>query len=106
MPDAPFLVTAVTVTSVERLCPTFVRIELGSPALADLGPDGPAFDQRIKVVFPAPSGRLPDLGAAGGSWYDAWLALPDDERGAMRTYSVRDMRGTGARTRLVVDFDA
>ena len=104
MPDAPFLVAAVTVTAVERLCPTFLRIELGSPDLAHIGTDGPLYDQRIKVVFPGSTGRLPDLTSAGGDWFDAWLALPDDERGAMRTYSVRDVRGTGAETRLVVDF--
>ncbi len=104
MPDAPFLVTAVTVTAVERLCPTFVRIELGAPELADFGTDGPLYDQRIKVVFPGASGRLPDLTSAGGDWFDAWLDLPDEERGAMRTYSVRDVRGRGSGTRLVVDF--
>jgi NADPH-dependent ferric siderophore reductase len=40
----------VTVRRVERLSPSFVRVELGSPALADLGVDAPWYDQRIKLV--------------------------------------------------------
>ena len=34
--------------------PTFVRVELGGPDLADFGVDGPRYDQRIKLVFPDP----------------------------------------------------
>ena len=32
------------------------------------------------------------------------MEIPEEERGAMRTYTVRALRGTGADTRLVVDF--
>ncbi len=67
----------VTVRRVERLSPSFVRVELGSPALADLGIAVPWYDQRIKLVF------------AGDQ---------------MRTYSVRDVVGSGEDTRLVVDL--
>jgi NADPH-dependent ferric siderophore reductase len=67
----------VTVRRVERLSPSFVRVELGSPALADLGVAVPWYDQRIKLVF---------------------------DGGRMRTYSVRDVVGAGDDTRLVVDF--
>lgn len=102
MPSPSSVVTAVTVTGVERLSPSFVRVELGSPALADFRTAGGLYDQRIKLVFPGPSGALPSLD--DDDWYRAWLALPEDARGAMRTYSVRDVRGTGADTRLVVDF--
>lgn len=78
----PMLVTDVEVVSVERLSPTFVRVELGSPALADFGVDGPRYDQRIKLVFPDPA----------------------SERGPMRTYTIRDVRGSGEQTTLVVDM--
>ncbi|HEU5038782.1 MAG TPA: siderophore-interacting protein [Nocardioides sp.] len=67
----------VTVLRAERLSPSFVRVELGGPCLADFGVDGPRYDQRIKLVLPG---------------------------GPMRTYTVRDVRGGGPDTRLVVDF--
>ncbi|WP_439937429.1 siderophore-interacting protein [Nocardia sp. N13] len=78
----PMLVTDVEVVSVERLSPTFVRVGLGGPALADFGVDGPRYDQRIKLVFPDPA----------------------SERGHMRTYTLRDVRGSGEQTTLVVDM--
>jgi NADPH-dependent ferric siderophore reductase len=98
------ILTEVEVTSVERLSPSFVRVELGSPELADFGVDGPLWDQRVKLVFPGASGRLPSFAGAEESWYAAWLELPADERGHMRTYTVRDVVGSGADTRLVVDL--
>ena len=67
----------VAVTRVDRLSPSFVRVELGGPCLAEFGVDGPLYDQRIKLVFPGDR---------------------------MRTYTVRDVRGEGAATRLVVDL--
>jgi NADPH-dependent ferric siderophore reductase len=99
----PFVLTQVEATHVERLSPSFVRAELASPALADFGVDGPLYDQRVKLVFPPASGVLPAF-AADESWYPVWAALPDHERGHMRTYTVRELRGAGADTRLVVDF--
>lgn len=78
----PMLVTDVEVVSVEQLSPTFVRVELGSPALADFGVDGPRYDQRIKLVFPDPA----------------------SEHGHMRTYTIRDVRGAREQTTLVVDM--
>jgi len=101
----PLILDEVEVLAVDRLSPSFVRIELGGPAMADFGVDGPLYDQRIKLLFPGDDGRLPSFeGAQAGSWWDAWLALPEDERGHMRTYTVRDVRGEGEDTRLVVDF--
>ena len=100
----PMILTEVTVTSVERISPSFVRVELSSPDLADFGVDGPLLDQRIKLVFPNASGRLASLAGADESWWSTWLDIPEDERGHMRTYSVRDVRGSGADTRVVVDL--
>jgi NADPH-dependent ferric siderophore reductase len=71
------LLEEIEAVRVERLSPSFVRVEFGSPALADLGIDGPLYDQRIKLIFPGDH---------------------------MRTYTVRKVLGTGADTRLVVDF--
>ena len=100
----PMILDEVEVRRVERLSPSFVRVELGGPALADFGVDGPLWDQRIKLIFPGSSGRVPTFGGDAESWYAAWLDLPEAERGHMRTYTVRDVRGHGVDTRLVVDL--
>lgn len=101
----PMLLAEVEVVSVERLSPTFVRVGLGGPALADLGVDGPFLDQRIKLVLPDPAtGALTSIEGADASWFATWLERPAAERGHMRTYTVRDVRGTGEDTVLVVDM--
>jgi NADPH-dependent ferric siderophore reductase len=100
----PMILDEVEVVGVERLSPTYVRVELGSPVLADFGVDGPLYDQRIKLVFPNDAGALPQFEGADESWFATWLDIPTAERGHMRTYTVREVRGTGADTRLVVDF--
>ena len=100
----PMILDEVEVVAVERLSPTYVRVELGSPVLADFGVDGPLYDQRIKLVFPNEAGRLPSFEGADESWFTTWLDIPASERGHMRTYTVREVRGEGADTRLVVDF--
>jgi NADPH-dependent ferric siderophore reductase len=100
----PMILDEVEVVAVERLSPTYVRVGLGGSVLADFGVDGPLYDQRIKLVFPNAAGALPSFEGADEAWYATWLALPASERGHMRTYTVREVRGSGARTRLVVDF--
>jgi NADPH-dependent ferric siderophore reductase len=101
----PMIVTEVEVRRAERLSPTFVRVELGAAELADFGVDGPLLDQRVKLVFPhTPGGQLPSFAGADQSWFATWLDRPVEERGHMRTYTVRDVLGEGADTRVVVDF--
>ena len=100
----PMVICEVTVVRAERLSPSYVRVELAAPELADFGVDGPLLDQRIKLVFPGASGRVPSFAGADESWYATWLDLPEAERGHMRTYSVRDVVGEGADTRVVVDL--
>ena len=101
--EFPFVLAVATVSSVERVSPSFVRITFSGADLADFGTPGRVLDQRIKLVFPAPGASVPRL-TASADWYSAWLALPDDERGAMRTYSIRELLVSGDETRLVVDF--
>lgn len=96
------ILARVSVRSVERLSPSFARIELVGDDLADLGTDGPSYDQRIKLLFPGRSGSLPDL--SPGDWYAEWLDLPEDERPRMRTYTIRSLVGEGIEKRLYVDF--
>lgn len=97
------LVARVRVERVERLSPAFVRVTFGGPELADLSTaDG--FDTRVKLVFPGPTGRLPEHSAVPEQWQAAWVAMPDDERSPMRTYTIREIRTEGERVQLVTDF--
>ena len=103
----PMVLTEVQVASIERLSPSFVRLELASPDLADVGlpdgSDGPWWDQRFKLVVPHEGGGLSSVADADASWLGSWLERPVSERGHMRTYTVRELRGSGAERRLVVD---
>ncbi|WP_374457029.1 siderophore-interacting protein [Nocardioides sp.] len=101
----PMLFADLEVVSVERISPTFVRIELGGPELADFGVDGPRYDQRIKLIFPDPvTGGRTSTEGADESWFGTWLERPASERGHMRTYTIRDVRGSGEQTTFVVDM--
>ena len=104
-PDLDMLIEEVEVRRVDRLSPTFVRFELGCPAFAELGNDDTAFfDQRIELVFPHEDGPVPSFEGADESWWDSWLKRPVEERGHMRTYTVRDVVGSGEDTRMVIDI--
>ncbi len=101
----PMLFTEVEVVSVERLTPTFVRLELGGPELADFGVDGARWDQRIKLVFPDPeTGGITSTEGADETWFSTWMERSAAERGHMRTYTIRDVRGSGPQTTFVVDM--
>jgi NADPH-dependent ferric siderophore reductase len=100
----PMILDEVAVHSVERVSPSYVRIELAGPALAECGTDGPLFDQRMKIVFPNAAGNLPSFARMDESWWESWMEIPEDERGSIRTYTIRDLVGSGARTRIVVDI--
>ncbi|GAA4374064.1 siderophore-interacting protein [Nocardioides caricicola] len=101
----PMILDEVEVVRVERLSPSFVRVELGGACLAEFGVDGPLYDQRIKLVFPGvPGGPVPSFEGVNDSWWETWLSRPEEERGHMRTYTVRDVVGEGGDTRLVVDI--
>jgi NADPH-dependent ferric siderophore reductase len=102
-PRLPMILAEVMAVRVDRISPSYVRVELGGPALADFGVDGPLYDQRVKLVFPA-EGGLPAVAGADETWLGNWRRQPAAERGHMRTYTVREVRGAGRDTRLVVDF--
>ena len=99
---SPFVIARARVLTVERVSPTFARITFGGDALNDFGTPGAVLDQRIKLIFPAPGRPLPVI--PEGDWYQAWLAVPDDERGSMRTYSIRDLDVSPEGTAVVIDF--
>ncbi|MGW9112852.1 siderophore-interacting protein [Microbacterium sp. NPDC055683] len=95
-------VATAEVVRVMRLSPTFVRITFGGDGLDRIGTPGHVFDARIRLIFPAPFGRLLRLSGAG--WMSDYRALPDDERGPMRTYSIRELRAGSAGTEVDIDF--
>ena len=95
------LLARLSVHSIERPSPTFARVELGGPELVDFGVDGPLCDQRIKLILPGPAG-LPALNAP--TWWEEFTALPEETRGAVRTYTVAGVARDGGRTRILVDF--
>jgi NADPH-dependent ferric siderophore reductase len=96
------LITDAVVHAASRLSPGFVRVELASPAFADLGEDG--YDTRFKVILPGPTGALPTIPPVAADYYQAWLDAPDQVRSPMRTYTIRDVVRDGSDVRLVVDF--
>lgn len=91
-----------TVLSVEKLSPHFIRITFAAPGVGSSGSG--IFDQRIKLIFPAPGHALPVLSGVNGNWYATWCALPEATRGVMRTYSIRALDETVAPVHLTVDF--
>lgn len=104
---SPVLLLTGVVRAVERLSPAFVRIWLGGEGFEHVGPEGSTLDQRIKLLVPDPGRPVPTAAfesAGSGDWYAAWLALPEAERGHLRTYTARRIDGDGGDRRLVVDF--
>lgn len=101
---APYLLALARVHAVERVSPSFVRITFGGDELDDFGTPGDVFDARIKIVFPPASGVLPALDRETDDWWESYLAVPEAERGWMRTYSIRELRVSDAGTEVVVDF--
>lgn len=99
---SPLLLLDAVVRRVERLSPSFVRIRFGGAGFEHLGPEGATLDQRVKLLIPAQGHVVPRLDPSG--WYAAWLALPEAERGFVRTYTARAVEGEGDERQLVVDF--
>lgn len=102
--EGAYVVGRARVGSVVPISPNFVRVTFVGDDVDRLGNPGQTYDQRIKVIFPPESGVLPEL-AAGDDWYQRWLGTPEDVRGSIRTYSIRDLRvADDGATELSVDF--
>ena len=100
----PYVLGRAEVRAVDRVSPNFVRITLGGEELDDFGTPGDVYDARIKLIFPPASGVLPAIDRDTDDWWGAYLAFPEEERGSMRTYSVRSLHVSDAGTEVVVDF--
>ncbi|MFJ8688604.1 siderophore-interacting protein [Micromonospora wenchangensis] len=89
LPVAPWRLFDVQVRATRRLSPSFLRVTFTGPDLDRFADNG--YDQRIKLVLPAP-GRPGVHLPAGDDWYTHWRALPEQERCPIRTYTVRAVR--------------
>lgn len=89
----PYELYDVRVLRRERLSPHLVRVTFGDVTLADGDPwiADAGYDQRIKLIFPAP-GRSLDEFPRGEDWFTLWRQLPEEERAAIRTYTLRQVR--------------
>jgi len=85
------LPTVVRVLDAERITPRTMRITLGDVEL-----ELPTADAYVKLFFPLQGQDIPSLAppVAGDvvSWYRSYLAMPDNIRPPMRTYTVRANR--------------
>jgi NADPH-dependent ferric siderophore reductase len=88
----------LTVAGVTRLTPRTTRVTFTGDGLADLG-TWP--DQQLKLLFPKPGGSAAVSGSTDVStWYQAYLAIPEEQRPWMRSFTVRAL----ADGVLTVDF--
>lgn len=90
--------TLVTVSAVRDVSASMRRITFRGDRLGDVVAAGP--DQRIKLFLAPPAGG--PIVLPTGDWYQSWLAMPEDERVVMRTYTIRALRPE--RAELDVDF--
>ncbi|MGL3805153.1 SIP domain-containing protein [Paeniglutamicibacter sp. R2-26] len=127
------LAFATRVVAVENVGKNFRRVTFAGADLAHFGAGDAPLDLRIKLMIPpvpvddagAP-GNTRGLGLPGefsslrpgallaedeaAGWYRRWLALPEAERGSMRTYTARALRpaghrdNRGAEPELDIDF--
>jgi NADPH-dependent ferric siderophore reductase len=91
------------VTMVRPITPHMVRVTFEAKSFADVPAGAP--DQYVKVFFPQPGQETPVLPETASdvlSWYRTYLAMPDDVRPPMRTYTVRAHRARLAE--IDVDF--
>jgi NADPH-dependent ferric siderophore reductase len=89
------------VRNTSMITPRTVRI-----TLSDVDIVVPAPDAYLKLFFPLPGQDVPSLArpvdADVVSWYRSYLAMPDDVRPPMRTYTVRAHRP--AQSEVDIDF--
>lgn len=103
----------LSVTAIRDLGPRLRRVTFGGTSLVVFATDnGATWDLRIKIVVPSPGRSLPRAKTfecsrfedSGRSWRQAWLRLPEAERGELRSYTVREARLDEAYPEIDVDF--
>ncbi|WP_019147551.1 siderophore-interacting protein [Timonella senegalensis] len=84
---APFHFFHVRVARIEQLSPNFRRIAFVGDGLSDWAHGGR--DQRVKVLTPSPSGKLPLHLLNDADWWGKWREMPAEDKAPMRTYTGR-----------------
>ncbi|MFD0280048.1 siderophore-interacting protein [Kitasatospora sp. NPDC127111] len=101
MADLP--VSFIQVTDITRITPHMARVTFDADQL-DPGV-GQTPDQQVKLCFPRAGQRtplLPEQEDDATSWYQAFLAIPENERPWMRSFTIRRRRPGS--TSLEIDF--
>ncbi|MGC9544511.1 siderophore-interacting protein [Streptomyces sp. UG1] len=96
-------VTFIQVTDITRITPRMARVTFEADHLEDSV--GLTPDQQLKLCFPRPGQErpvLPEQSDDATGWYQAFLAIPEDERPWMRSLTLR-RRVPGTNT-VEVDF--
>jgi NADPH-dependent ferric siderophore reductase len=96
-------VSFLQVTDVTRVTPRMARVTFEADHLDDSVGRSP--DQQLKLCFPRPGQQepvLPEQSDDATSWYQAFLAIPEDERPWMRSFTLR-RRVPGTST-IEIDF--
>ena len=102
---SPQLAYELTVSAIQPLGQSLVRLTFTSPDLVHFGTGGHPLDLRIKMIIPGPNPTADHFAAVRpgalldpeqhAQWYRTWLQIDPADRGWMRTYSVRELRGAG-----------
>ncbi|TKT76175.1 siderophore-interacting protein [Aquamicrobium sp. LC103] len=85
----PYRIFNVKLAKRETLSPHFARLTFAGADVHDMTTYAP--DQRIKLFFPYPDGRNPDMDDRP-DWYTRYKARPISDRAPMRTYTIRQLR--------------
>ncbi|MFY1623832.1 siderophore-interacting protein [Micromonospora sp. WMMD735] len=93
------------VSETHQITPHMIRVVLTGDDLQGLSLSEP--DQQVKLYFPRAGQARPSLPAATAdtdvmSWYQAYSAIPDDERPWMRSYTIR--WHDAATSSIAIDF--
>ncbi|MET9958993.1 siderophore-interacting protein [Streptomyces sp. NPDC006326] len=103
MTVADFRFFTLDVVRTLRLGHSFLRVTFGGRSLADFRSGG--YDQSLSLFLPPPHrDHTPLPSTDEDTWFAAWRAMPDEERPVMRSYTVREQRGTGTDA-VEVDVD-
>ena len=104
MPTAPRLFTA-RVVSTERLSPSFQRVRIAGPELAEF--DWQGRDHWFRLFLPpadaAPGAELRLPKVSGRSWYRSYLLIPGEVRPHCSNYTVAGFRRTDEGGELDID---
>ncbi|MCB5307542.1 siderophore-interacting protein [Yersinia massiliensis] len=79
----------IRLKSKENVSPSLMRCVFEGAEVNRMKLEAP--DQRIKLLFPAEDGQIPQL-EKGDDWYRSYMDLPKAQRPVMRTYTLRALR--------------